>query len=84
MQLITQEHGNAQPSDIGRRSGQRGLKRCRALHQHGLACLSDTREQVLSSRAQFDMIWQRVWAKLCQYDDGRPAWQQDGRASARK
>jgi hypothetical protein len=84
MQLIIQEHGNAQPSDIGRRSGQRRLKRRRALHQYGLACLSDTREQVLSSRTQFDMIWQRVWAELRQYDDGRPAWHQDGRASARK
>jgi len=84
IQLIIQEHGNAQPSDIGRRSGQRRLKRCCALHQHRLVCLSDSCEQVLSSRTQFDMIWQRMWAKLRQYNDGRPVWQQDGRASARK
>ena len=84
MQLIIQEHGNAQPSDIGGRGGQRRLKRRRAPHQHRLACLSDTRDQMLSSRAQFDLIWQRVRAKLRQYDDGRPIWKQDGRASARK
>ena len=84
MQLIIQEHRNAQPSNIDCRSGQRRLKKRRALHQHRLACLGDTREQVLRSRAQFDMIWQRVWAKLRQYNHGRPTWQQDGRASARK
>ena len=84
MQLIIQDYRNTQPSNISCRSGQRRLKRRRALHQHRLACLSDTREQVLSSRTQFDMIWQRMPAKLCQYDHGRPARQQDGRASARK
>jgi hypothetical protein len=60
------------------------LKKGRALHQHGLACVSNTREQVLRSRTQFDMIWQRMRAKLRQHNDGRPAWQQDGRTSARK
>jgi hypothetical protein len=84
MQLIIHEHGNAQPSDIDRRRGQWRLKKCRALHQHGLACLSDTREQMLSSRTQFDTIWQRMWAKLRQYDNDRSAWQQDGRTSTSK
>jgi hypothetical protein len=46
--------------------------------------LSDTREQILSSRTQFDLIWQRVWAKLRQYDGSWPAWQQNRRASARE
>ena len=46
--------------------------------------MSNTREQVLRSRAQLDTIWQRVWAKLRQHNDDRPAWQQSSRASTRK
>src|SRR6185436_1417468 len=67
-----------------RRRGQRWLKQCHAPHQHGLACVSNTREQVLRSRAQLDTIWQRVWAKLRQHNHDRPAWQQSSRASTRK
>ena len=61
-----------------------GTCRRRALNEHWLACLSNTRNQVLSSRAQFDMRWYHLWAKLRQYDNGRPAWKQDGRADAGK
>jgi hypothetical protein len=73
VQLIIQKHRNAQPRDIGCCSGQRRLKTRRALYQHGLACLSDAREQMLSSCTQFDTIWQCVWTNLRQYNDGRPA-----------
>jgi hypothetical protein len=60
------------------------LKGCRTLHQHRLACLSNTRKQVLRSRTQFDRIWQPMWPKLGQHSYGRPAWKQNGRASAYK
>jgi len=84
VQLIVQEYRNTQPSKLSCRIGQRRLKRHRALNQYRLACLSHTRKQVLSSRTQFDVIRQRMRAKLRQYDHGRPARQQDGRACARK
>jgi hypothetical protein len=82
VQLITQEYRNAQPSDIHRRRGQRRLKRRRALHQHRLACLDDTRQQMLSSRAQFDTIWQHMGAILRQYIYSQSVWQQNSRARA--
>jgi hypothetical protein len=56
MELIIYEHGNAQPSNIDRRTGQRRLKRCHTPNHHRLACVSDTREQVLRSCAQLYMI----------------------------